>query len=78
MGKSFAPTRLEDCDSPGSWHVFVCLALLHNVRDALEEMEASEIRTLLQQLPPIHDMESVMGEAARLRHEAARLNAEGS
>ncbi|CAG8721216.1 4070_t:CDS:2, partial [Acaulospora morrowiae] len=43
-------------DDPIEFHPFVCLAVLKHTRENLEELEQSEIRTLLLRLPSI-DME---------------------
>lgn len=38
---------------PSDWHILVCIALLKCCKDALEELEQSEIRTLLSRLPTV-------------------------
>jgi hypothetical protein len=48
-------------------HIYVCIALLKSCADALEVLEQSEIRTLLQQLPPVEDVDGILREARRIR-----------
>jgi hypothetical protein len=48
-------------------HIYVCIALLKSCADALEVLEQSEIRTLLQQLPPVDDVEGILKEAMRIK-----------
>ncbi|RUO95801.1 rab-GTPase-TBC domain-containing protein [Jimgerdemannia flammicorona] len=43
---------------PLDFHPFICLAILRTAKENLEELEQSEIRTLLLRLPPM-DMEQV-------------------
>lgn len=38
---------------PSDWHILVCVALLKSRKDHLEELEQSEIRTLLRELPKV-------------------------
>jgi len=55
-------------DGPGEdLHIYVCIALLKSCADALEVLEQSEIRTLLQQLPPVEDVEGILKEARRIK-----------
>jgi len=64
-------------DADGSlfeWHNYVCLAVLRYCRDQLEELETSEIRTLLQQLPPIENVNYLLSEARRIKKEAEELD----
>ncbi|KAI8049019.1 rab-GTPase-TBC domain-containing protein [Syncephalis plumigaleata] len=49
-------------------HVYVCLALLRHYKDALEELEQSEIRTLLLRMP-ILDINEVIHQALNIRSE---------
>ena len=58
--------------TPADWHPYVCLALLRASKDELEELELSEIRTLLGHLPAF-DMDAILNEAAKLRREAKEL-----
>ncbi|KAI8355103.1 rab-GTPase-TBC domain-containing protein [Choanephora cucurbitarum] len=53
---------------PLEFHPFVCLAILRNARENLEDLEQSEIRTMLLRLPYM-DMRPVLAEAYNLRHE---------
>ncbi|KAI9786466.1 MAG: Protein required for Brome mosaic virus replication [Geoglossum umbratile] len=60
--------------TPADWHPFVCLALLRACKDALEELELSEIRTLLTRLPKIN-MDAILREAGKMRKELRELSA---
>ncbi|KAI7880963.1 RabGAP/TBC, partial [Lichtheimia hyalospora FSU 10163] len=51
------------------FHPFVCLAILFNFRESLEDLEQSEIRTMLLCLPYMH-IGRVLVEAHNLRHES--------
>ncbi|KAG2197561.1 hypothetical protein INT47_009559 [Mucor saturninus] len=53
---------------PLEFHPFVCLAILRNARENLEDLEQSEIRTMLLRLP-FMDMRPIIAEAYNLRHE---------
>ncbi|RHZ88195.1 hypothetical protein Glove_26g209 [Diversispora epigaea] len=53
---------------PIEFHPYVCLAVLKHTRENLEELEQSEIRTLLLRLPSM-DMEQIINQAFNLRHE---------
>jgi hypothetical protein len=66
---SFPPAiDVADPRGPGEeLHIYVCIALLKSCRDGLEVLEQSEIRTLLQQLPPVEDVEGILREAGRIR-----------
>ncbi|KAI9863180.1 MAG: Protein required for Brome mosaic virus replication [Trichoglossum hirsutum] len=59
--------------TPADWHPFVCLALLRACKDALEELELSEIRTLLTRLPRIN-MEAILREAGKMRKELREMS----
>jgi Rab-GTPase-TBC domain len=59
--------------TPADWHTFVCLAMLKSCKDALEELELSEIRTLLTRMPRV-GIEGVMREAGRMRVEYRRIS----
>ncbi|KAI9768985.1 MAG: Protein required for Brome mosaic virus replication [Geoglossum simile] len=59
--------------TPADWHPFVCLALLRACKDALEELELSEIRTLLTRLPRIN-MDAILREASKMRKELRELS----
>lgn len=48
-------------------HIYVCIALLKSCADAFEVLEQSEIRTLLQQLPPVEDVEGLLKDARRIK-----------
>ncbi|CEI90087.1 hypothetical protein RMCBS344292_04420 [Rhizopus microsporus] len=47
--------RLWDCyfamSDPFAFHPFVCLSILLSVKEAVEDLEQSEIRTMLHRLP---------------------------
>jgi Rab-GTPase-TBC domain len=60
--------------TPADWHPFACLALLRACKDALEELELSEIRTLLTRLPRIN-MDAILREASKMRKELRELSA---
>ncbi|KAH6560900.1 hypothetical protein BASA50_006244 [Batrachochytrium salamandrivorans] len=51
-----------------SLHVFVCLAMLSHVKDNLEELEQSEIHSLLLRLPAL-DMDKIISHAFRIKYE---------
>lgn len=65
-------TSSEDGENgPGeNLHIYVCIALLKSCADALEVLEQSEIRTLLQQLPPVEDVDGILKEAKRIKEKA--------
>ncbi|KAG0257880.1 hypothetical protein BG011_003694 [Mortierella polycephala] len=50
------------------FHVFFCLAILKHLKDAFEDLEQSEIRTMLMRLPTL-DMDQIINEAFNIRHE---------
>jgi hypothetical protein len=72
-GEDEAPPRDSsmptDTYSPFDWHPYVCLALLKCCKDAVEELELSEIRTLLSRLPEFGNMDAIISVAARMRTE---------
>ncbi|KAI8354757.1 rab-GTPase-TBC domain-containing protein [Mortierella sp. GBAus27b] len=49
-------------------HPFACLAILKHLKDSFEDLEQSEIRTMLMRLPQM-DMDRIINEAFNLRHE---------
>lgn len=49
----------DDIYYPSDWHILVCVALLKSRKDALEELEQSEIRSVLTQLPKV-DMNMII------------------
>ncbi|KAJ8325193.1 hypothetical protein O5D80_006141 [Batrachochytrium dendrobatidis] len=55
-----------------SLHVFVCLAMLSHVKDNLEELEQSEIHSLLLRLPVL-DMDKIISHAFRIKYEVMEL-----
>lgn len=57
---------------PSDWHILVCVALLKSRKDDLEELEQSEIRTLLRGLPKV-DMGLIIEEAKSLREELREI-----
>ncbi|KAI9682439.1 MAG: Protein required for Brome mosaic virus replication [Trizodia sp. TS-e1964] len=59
--------------TPADWHTFVCLAVLRACKEALEELEMSEIRTLMGRLPRL-GMQAILKEAAKMRRELMALN----
>jgi hypothetical protein len=70
-----SPTTITSSDDGESGlgedlHIYVCIALLKSCADALEVLEQSEIRTLLQQLPPVEDVEGILKEAKRIKEKA--------
>lgn len=67
----------EEEGGPGEeLHVYVCIALLKSCAEALEVLEQSEIRTLLQQLPPVEDVEAILKEAGRIKEQVVRAEKE--
>ncbi|KAI9341617.1 rab-GTPase-TBC domain-containing protein [Pilaira anomala] len=53
---------------PFAFHPFVCLSILLSAKEALEDLEQSEIRTMLFRLPVLN-MEMVIADAYNFRHE---------
>ncbi|KAG0203181.1 hypothetical protein BGX28_004448 [Mortierella sp. GBA30] len=54
-----------------SWidlHPFFCLAILKQLKERFEDLEQSEIRTMLMRLPPM-EMDTIINEAFNIRHE---------
>ncbi|KAI8907279.1 rab-GTPase-TBC domain-containing protein [Gorgonomyces haynaldii] len=51
-----------------SLHPYVCLALLSYLKDEIEDMDFSEIHTLLQRLPMV-DMDKIISHALRFKYE---------
>nr|KAJ3419419.1 hypothetical protein HK105_006988 [Polyrhizophydium stewartii] len=49
-------------------HVYVCLAILAHIRDNLEDLEQSEIHSLLLRLPAM-DMDKIISQAFRIKYE---------
>jgi len=67
----------DDVDGPGEdLHIYVCIALLKSCADALEVLEQSEIRTLLQQLPPVEDVDGILKEAKRIKEKVQLVERE--
>ncbi|EIE89243.1 hypothetical protein RO3G_13954 [Rhizopus delemar RA 99-880] len=64
--------RLWDCyfamSDPLSFHPFVCLSILLSVKEAVEDLEQSEIRTMLHRLPLLN-MEMIIADAYNFKHE---------
>ncbi|KAI8347606.1 rab-GTPase-TBC domain-containing protein [Choanephora cucurbitarum] len=54
---------------PFHFHPFVCLSILQSAKEALEDLEQSEIRTLLLRLPLLN-MEMIIADAYNFKHEA--------
>ncbi|KAI8364256.1 rab-GTPase-TBC domain-containing protein [Blakeslea trispora] len=54
---------------PFQFHPFVCLSILQSAKEALEDLEQSEIRTLLLRLPLLN-MEMIIADAYNFKHEA--------
>ncbi|KAJ1679805.1 hypothetical protein EV182_001290, partial [Spiromyces aspiralis] len=48
------------------FHPFVCLALLSHLRETLEDLEQSEIRTMLLRLPDV-DIPQIINQAFNFR-----------
>ncbi|ORZ25312.1 rab-GTPase-TBC domain-domain-containing protein [Absidia repens] len=53
---------------PLEFHPFVCLSILRNAKENLEDLEQSEIRTILLRLPTMN-MRMIIAEAVNIRHE---------
>ncbi|KAG0000241.1 hypothetical protein BGZ80_005316 [Entomortierella chlamydospora] len=49
-------------------HPYFCLAVLKHLKEGMEELEQSEIRTILMRLPNL-EMDQIVNEAFNLRHE---------
>ncbi|CDU23613.1 related to GYP1-cis-golgi GTPase-activating protein [Sporisorium scitamineum] len=47
-------------------HLYVCIAILTNCKDSLEELDRSETRSMLDSLPPL-DVDRVINEAINIR-----------
>ena len=78
---SYPPTiAIDGVDGPRGpgeeLHIYVCIALLKSCADALEVLEQSEIRTLLQQLPPVEDVEGILKEAKRIKEKVMLVEKE--
>ncbi|KAJ2786103.1 hypothetical protein H4R18_000135 [Coemansia javaensis] len=50
------------------FHPFVCLAILRHLKDSLEDLEQSEIRSMLLRLPKL-DIQRIVGQAFNIRSE---------
>ncbi|KAI8969661.1 rab-GTPase-TBC domain-containing protein [Pilobolus umbonatus] len=65
--------RLWDCyfsiHDPFQFHPFVCLSILLSAREELEDLEQSEIRTMLLRLPALN-MDMIIADAYDLRHKS--------
>ncbi|KAI9230520.1 MAG: rab-GTPase-TBC domain-containing protein [Piptocephalis tieghemiana] len=48
-------------------HTYVCIALLKRFKEELEDLEQSEIRTILRRLP-VMDMEDILNQAINVKH----------
>ncbi|PWN52160.1 hypothetical protein IE53DRAFT_385426 [Violaceomyces palustris] len=59
--------------NPLDLHLYVCIAILTNCKDTLEELDQSETRSMLFNLPPL-DMDRIINEAfnIRLSHQQSR------
>ncbi|CAO3614170.1 unnamed protein product [Cunninghamella blakesleeana] len=55
-------------NEPLDFHPFICLSILKIAKDSLEELEQSEIRTVLLRLPSFN-MRMIIAEAVSIRHE---------
>ncbi|KAI9307866.1 rab-GTPase-TBC domain-containing protein [Cunninghamella echinulata] len=55
-------------NEPLDFHPFVCLSILRIAKDSLEELEQSEIRTVLLRLPSFN-MRMIIADAVSIRHE---------
>ncbi|CAO3657734.1 unnamed protein product [Umbelopsis ramanniana] len=53
---------------PMDLHPYVCLAILRTTKENLEDLEQSEIRTMLMRLPNM-DITRIIAQAQNLRHE---------
>ncbi|KAF9576827.1 hypothetical protein EC968_003334 [Mortierella alpina] len=58
----------EAADTWIDLHPYFCLAILKHLKEQFEDLEQSEIRTILMRLPPL-DMEAVINEAFNIRYE---------
>ncbi|KAI1311942.1 hypothetical protein EDD11_003222 [Mortierella claussenii] len=58
-------------ESDAGWlnlHPYACLAILKQLKEGFEDLEQSEIRTMLMRLPQM-DMDRIINEAFNLKHE---------
>ncbi|KAI7866831.1 rab-GTPase-TBC domain-containing protein [Spinellus fusiger] len=55
-------------NDPLEFHPFLCLSILRFAKESLEDLEQSEIRTMLLRLPSLN-MNMVIADAFNLRHE---------
>lgn len=51
---------------PLDLHMYVCIAILTNCKDALEELDQSEAKSMLFSLPPL-DVDRIINEAINIR-----------
>ncbi|PWZ01846.1 hypothetical protein BCV70DRAFT_185391 [Testicularia cyperi] len=58
-------------------HLYVCIAILTNCKDSLEELDRSETKSMLYSLPPL-DIDRIINEAIniRLSHQQSQRNDE--
>lgn len=52
--------------NPLDLHLYVCIAILTNYKDVLEELDQSEVKSMLYSLPPL-DIDRVSHAIARQR-----------
>ncbi|KAJ9475656.1 Rab-GAP TBC domain-containing protein [Pseudozyma hubeiensis] len=59
-------------------HLYVCIAILTNCKDSLEELDRSETRSMLDSLPPL-DVDRIINEAIniRLSHQRSQRTDDG-
>ncbi|KAI9483603.1 MAG: rab-GTPase-TBC domain-containing protein [Benjaminiella poitrasii] len=63
---------------PFAFHPYVCLSILLSAKEALEDLEQSEIRTMLLRLPSLN-IEMIIADAYNFRHETIerQMNEDG-
>ncbi|KAI7904977.1 rab-GTPase-TBC domain-containing protein [Cokeromyces recurvatus] len=63
---------------PFAFHPYICLSILLSAKEALEDLEQSEIRTMLLRLPTLN-MEMIIADAYNFRHETIerQMNEDG-
>ncbi|KAF9439248.1 hypothetical protein BGZ76_007449 [Entomortierella beljakovae] len=57
-------------------HPYACLAILKHLKEGFEDLEQSEIRTVLMRLPHL-DMDIIINEAYNLRHDILERSDDG-
>ncbi|PWO00379.1 hypothetical protein FA09DRAFT_327820 [Tilletiopsis washingtonensis] len=61
---------------PLDLHLYICIAILTNCKDALEELDQSEAKSMLFSLPPL-DVDRIINEAMNIRVSVRQAQAAG-